>query len=483
MNIVAPIFIHCRSTPAEVALAAPGTEFNIVSYGRLARSIDNACKRIISLGLAPGSRVAVFIEDPIFHAIILIALTRLGIVTISGRTKSFTWRFPVDAVIADKPFNFPAPRIILADPGWAAGDDQPIAAQHIYRAAPDDVCRIFLTSGTTGDEKAVAVTHGMLADRIARQYLHFGSSASFCSRVYTDLALTTSLGFQLLIALLWRGGAMFLTGEPQATVNAFPIYGVQCALVAPGGLMDFLEAVEKRPQYQCGFKAIWTGGSSVPTALSERARMRLCADLTIAYGSTEATMVASMPAQFAAGIPGAAGYVFPGIAVQIVDDAGSPLPTGKEGIVQIKSRFGATEYLGDPEETARVFHDGWFRPGDLGYVTRHNMLVISGRSWSVLNVGGEKVNPERVEEILSAHPSVAQAAVLAMPNAMGVDEIWALIVPRSFLSADVLRNYCASMLLNKFAPAHFISVSEIPRNETGKIDRRKLPELVKGKLS
>ena len=120
MNIVEPIFIHCRSNPAEVALAAPGTEFNVVGYARLGRIVNNVCHRALSAGLVAGNRVAVFIDDPIFHAVVLIALTRLGIVTVSGRNKNFSWRFTVDAVIADKPFQFPAKKIILADSKWTA---------------------------------------------------------------------------------------------------------------------------------------------------------------------------------------------------------------------------------------------------------------------------------------------------------------------------------------------------------------------------
>lgn len=483
MNITDPLFLHCRGKPADVALAAPGTALNLMSYARLGRAIDNVCRRIIAAGFEPGQRVAVFIDDPLLHAIVLLALTRLGIVTISGRNRDFSWRFEIDAVIADASFPFPVQRIILADPEWITGSDRPLEAKYVYRASPDDLCRIFLTSGTTGDEKAVAVTHGMLAARIARQYLLFGSVVSFSSRIFMDMRLTTSLGFQLLIATLWRGGALFMTGEPQETVNALPIYKVQSMIASPGGLANFLDAAERRPQYECRFDGLWTGGSSVPAALSDRARTRLCANLTIAYGSTEATMVASMPAQFAAGIQGAAGYVFPGITVEIVDDNGTPLLSNKEGIVRIKSRFGADGYLGDPEETARVFRDGWFYPGDTGYLTKDNMLVISGRASSVVNLGGEKANPERIEEILTEHASVAQAAVVAIAGDSGIDELFALVVPRSYLDTDALREHCRAALPSAFVPAHFIAVPEIPHNDTGKIERGKLMDLLKSKMN
>jgi acyl-CoA synthetase (AMP-forming)/AMP-acid ligase II len=483
MNIAEPIFLHCRSKPAEVALAAPGTAFNVVSYARLERMVNSVCLRALAAGLAAGNKVAVFVDDPVFHAIVLIALTRLGVVTISGRTRDFSWRFAIDAVIADKPFPFLTQRVILASPDWMKGDDRPLNSQHIYRAAPDDPCRIFLTSGTTGNEKAVAVTHRMMATRINLHDLFFGPRAPFCARTYLDIALSTSLGFQVLFATLWRGGALFLPGEAQATVSALPIYKVQNMVASPRGLLELVEAVDKRPEYQCGLEAVFSGGSILSDALGERVRARICSNVTKAYGSTEAGEVASMPSHFAKGVAGAVGYVMPGIDVEIVDDGGHVLPTGEEGIVRIRSDLGPREYLGDTEETRRVFRDGWFHPGDLGYLTQDNMLVIAGRATSVINVGGEKVNAERIEGILAGHTIVAQVAVLPVPSDTGLDELCALVVPRSDMNAETLRDYCKARLPSAFVPAQFIAVTSLPRNEWGKLDRTKLPELLKRKLS
>ncbi len=107
--------------------------------------------------------------------------------------------------------------------------------------------------------KPIAVTNRIMAARIDRQNMFFGSRAAFCSRTYVDLSLATSLGFQLLIATLWRGGALFLAGDPQQTVSAFPVYGVQNMIASPGGLLGLFEAMERRPEYQCGFEAVFSG--------------------------------------------------------------------------------------------------------------------------------------------------------------------------------------------------------------------------------
>ena len=205
-----------------------------------------------------------------------------------------------------------------------------------------------LTSGTTGEEKGVAVTNRVMAARIDRQSLFFGRRATFCARTYLDLGLYNALGYQVLLATLWRGGALILPGDPQRTISALPIYKVQNMVSSPRGLLKILEAVERRPEYQCGLEAVFTAGSALPDSLSERVRARICTELTTGYGATEATMIASMPAHFSVGRTGAVGFVLPGMEVEIVDDADMPLLAGQEGVVRIRSPYGATEYLEDP---------------------------------------------------------------------------------------------------------------------------------------
>mgnify|MGYP003343788982 CR=1 FL=1 len=117
----------------------------------------------------------------------------------------------------------------------------------------------------------------------------------------------------------------------------------------------------------------------------------------------------------------------------------------------------------------------------LGYVTPDNTLVISGRITSVINVGGEKVNPEKVEEVLSTHPQVQQVAALALPNEQGLNEVCALIVPRKgpTLATGLIKSFCEDRLPAHFVPSRIILVKSLPKNEMGKVNRQMLPDLVK----
>lgn len=375
MNIVEPIFAQCRNKPSELALCAPGTEFNLVSYARLERSVNNICRRIIAAGIAPRSRVGVVVEDPIFHVMMVVALTRLGFVTVSANDRNISWPIALDGLIADRSLESRIAKIVLADAAWTTGDDQPLAEKHLYRAAPDDICRIFLTSGSDGHQQAIALTHRMIATRLDRQKLLLGPRAPFCERTHLDLPLATPLGFQVVLGTLWRGGALVMTWDVRKTLAALAAYKIQNMVAAPQGLLKFADAVESHSGHSSNLAAVFSVGSMAPESL-ERVRARLCSNLTVGYVASDATMVASIPARLASAIPRAAGYVLPGVIAEIVDEEDRAVLAGQDGELRLRSDNGVKEYLDDPSATQRAFRNGWFHPGARGYLTSDNVLVL-----------------------------------------------------------------------------------------------------------
>ena len=203
----------------------------------------------------------------------------------------------------------------------------------------------------------------------------------------------------------------------------------------------------------------------------------MCTGLFSTYGATETGGVAVAPAHAIADTPGAVGYVVPGAVVEIADENDNPLPRGREGSVRI--RTAVQGYVGSPPEARSAFRNGWFYPGDIGVLRPDGMLVVLGRERSLLNLGGDKVRPELLEDVLMSHASVAQAAVFTHADALGIARLWAAIVPRSRIDEDALRRHCAQKLGGAFAPAHFAVVDALPLTEGGKLDRSRLPVLAK----
>jgi acyl-CoA synthetase (AMP-forming)/AMP-acid ligase II len=479
MNIVEPILFHCRTQAAIPAMCAPGHALPLVSYGRLERFIYAIAGNAWAQGLGPGKLVALMIEEPILHAAFILGLAYLGVETVSLRHASLPAELKIDAVITDRPGAFrDAKRIIAADMNWVAGDDLPAGGP---TPPPDGPCRIILTSGTTGEPRGVAFSHDMLIARIARHNWTFGSSVATCTRSFVDPGIGTAIGFLFWLYTLAKGGTVVVRGpDAVETMQAFTLYNVQCMVASPAALAEFIGYYESAPALTSAFEVILSVGGLLPRSLSERLRARLCSNLIACYGSTEANIVATAPAHAIADIAGAVGYITPGVTVSIVDRFGRALPAGQEGLVRISGPFTVEGYRGDPGGDA--FRDGWFYPGDIGRLTAERLLVLSGRDKAVLNLGGDKVSPERIEQALASCPGVQQAAACAVPNASGVEELVVAVVAADF-NANGLRAHCERTLPAALVPARFLQVTDIPRNDMSKIDRRRLEELVRKALS
>jgi acyl-coenzyme A synthetase/AMP-(fatty) acid ligase len=483
MNIVDPILFQCKQNPPAAALCAPGTALNVISYARLERFINNIGRRALTTGIRPGDIVAIMVKDYIFHAAIALALARVGVATLSVSDLRLPAGLRVSAVLADAraPIDNPARLpIVPVDLGWTEGDERPIDDRFVSSGG-GDIARVLLTSGSTGMSKAIAVSHAMEMRRGARYLYAFGDQFAGCSRFFSDMGLGQSSSFRLLIYVLSRGGTFFFPGASvMDSLQTFELYKVQGLIASPGGLSGILRFYEANNAFRCGFSVIMTAGAPLHRSLSERVRARLGANLVSFYGTSETATIAAAPAHMGAVTPGAVGHVMPRVKVEIVDAERRVVPPGTEGSVRVRSSTLVDGYLGDPEQTRASFRDGFFHTGDLGYVTKDGVLVISGREKEVLNLGGAKVRPQIVEDILTAFNAVDEAAVFAVPDSLGVDELWALIVSGSRVDAEALRAHCEQSLAPALCPVRFVAVDRLPRNHGGKLERHRLRDFALG---
>jgi len=484
MNIVDPILFQCRVNGEQPAICAPGTRFDLLTYSQLEYLLNNLTRAVLTLGLERGQIVGILLSDKIFHIALVLALTRIGVVTVSCRAASLPKELNAEAAITDAPQSFVnVNRVIRADPEWIKGDGGSVNDARLFNPVGNELCRIILTSGSTGVPKAIAFSHDKLIAKNARLDYCQGDRWPHSSRLFCDLGLSSSQGFRYVIHMLMRGGMVMMFGEDGgSTLQSFNLFKIQNMATSPHGLSEYLKFFESAASFHCNFDHILVAGGMLTKALAERAWSRMSPHLISLYGATEVGAIATADARATTQVPGAVGHILPDAEAEIVDQSDKPRPLGSEGIVRVRTDQAITGYYGDPAASALVFRDGWFYPGDYGYATEEGLLVVTGRQETRLNVGGDKINPESVEEVLRGFPGIIDAAVITVPNTLGVEEIYALIKTDVLPEPEALRAHCRTKLQPAFIPVRFLRADRIPRNEMGKIERGRLLDLATTKL-
>jgi acyl-CoA synthetase (AMP-forming)/AMP-acid ligase II len=477
VSIIDGFLLHAKHQPTAPALCAPGWNYNIVSYGRLLSFANNVAAHALAAGLKRGDVVAIFAKDPIFHWALILGLARIGVVSLTTVNPNLPAGFRIEAVLTDTSAGFQnAGRVIAVDQGWVEGVGKPPAAE----AEPDGsaTARIILTSGTTGDQKAVALSHDIILRRIQSYDFAFGNRIAACSHVFLDVGVAANSGYLWVIYVLARGGTVFVRGsDPAETMQALSLHNVQCMVASPAGMAEFLDYYERSPAFLCPFEVMLSVGSKLAASLSDRVRARMCSHVVHGYGATEGNPVAGAYVHQIGHIKGAVGYVTPGMIVQAVDDAGNVRKPGAEGHIRFRGDKCVYGYVGDPPGSDKYFRDGWFYPGDIGTVTEDRVLIISGRSKTIIDLGGDKINPEVIESVLLAYPGVVHAVAFGRANALGIEEVWAAVEARSQIDPGAVRAHCAQRLSREIVPARVFLVAKMPRNAGDKIDRNQVIKL------
>jgi acyl-CoA synthetase (AMP-forming)/AMP-acid ligase II len=482
MNILEPILFQCKLNPLALAICVPGSKLESVTYGMLEQFIYNAARTAIKSGIAPGNVVATYINDTVLHTSLVLGLMHVGAVGLSLRGPQPVAGIVPDFILTDVPGRISGDATVLnVDQSWLEGDGA--STERVPpRGNDDDTCRIILTSGSTGFSKGIAFSHKMIAGRMFTYTYSKGPRFSHCSRFFCDLGLSTTPGFQYAMSLLGRGGTIYFLGpDPVDILQTIDLHKIQGMATSPYGLGEFLKFFESDSAFEVTFDHIICQGAMLSRELSQRARARMCQNLYSSYGSTETLTVAFGPASVIESVPGAVGYVQPGVTVEAVDKSGKVLSPMQDGELRIRANHMADGYVGDPESTQRFFRDGYFYSGDIGHITPDGLLVITGREKTALSVGGDTVSPELVEGVITSFPGVREAGVFTVDNQLGIAELSALIVTGSPIDDATLHRHCAGSLPSSSIPVRFIVVDALPRGGQGKLERHRLPEIAANK--
>jgi acyl-CoA synthetase (AMP-forming)/AMP-acid ligase II len=463
------ILFYSRLNPDAPAVISGGKHF---SYARFAADIERVTRALTAEALPEGARVAVNLRGAYRSWLVLMALARMGMPSATASASDIS-NVGATVFLTDGPAADLAPgvRVLTLSPEWF--DRMKPEALPPYREKPQDpgaLCRLVLSSGTTGLPKRVGITNEQLQKRClfgARTY-EFHPSARFLSGV----GLSTVGGFVLPIGTWYAGGTVVLAGDDFGP--ALRDDRVTSVFTSPARLADVLQRLPKDAPLIPGLK-IFVGGAPLSEALNEQARQRLTPNLYIIYGSTEVSTATLAYAPLAMGRPGYVGQCLAYARIEIVDPQHKALPVGEEGILRVQGAGMATGYVDDPETTSTAFRDGWFYPGDTAKLDAAGGVHIVGRVTEIANLGGLKVAPHVIDDALIGCPGVTDVAAFSVPGEK-TDRLWiAIVASDDFDQTELHRRYAEAF--PKHLPPTVVRIAKIPRNEMGKAMRAHLREL------
>jgi acyl-coenzyme A synthetase/AMP-(fatty) acid ligase len=427
------------------------------------------------MGVAAGDLVALDLPDRLSIVFTEAIYHEAAIGLVLPREYVPDGRLPVRWLFSSgTPNPFPGATVVTVDaPFLQRVDQNPYGISH--SDAPIEILRIVFSSGTTGTPKAIALGREMeqLMDAALPTWFQAGPNLTTM-----DTGSAPGLG-ELFLSI--KAGHPFLSvggATPAATAKLIADQSVRTLKGSLAQVVELLDQVESDGTALPSVDVVQVIGTSVPPAVAERLRSLTGGCRIIStYGSTEAGSATFRA--YDSDDPFDAGPIAPGAEVQIVDDQDAPLPQGEIGRIRYRSYGMVHGYYGDPEATALGFKDGWFYPGDLGLIRPDGGLTLAGRESEILNAGGVKVDPNRLDHTALEHELVRDAASFTYESASGVPQIGLALVTDEGFDVQGLID-ALKVAFGNAAPSLVARVDEIPRTETGKPLRRELAKRYDG---
>jgi acyl-CoA synthetase (AMP-forming)/AMP-acid ligase II len=472
------------------ALVQP--EQNIrLTYRDLRGQVDAVAEMLAAAGVNRGDRIGLALPNGVANIVTFLAASMAGTAApLNPAYKEEEFRFYLEDTNA---------KVLLLPPDGldearrAAGDRVPILTVEMdaqgtvslagvtgRRASGavsvDDVALILHTSGSTGRPKRVPLSHANLsisAGNVARSYTLSSADVSLCVMpLFHVHGLVAST-----LATLATGGTVVVPQKfsPLSFWRIARDHGATWYSAVPTIHQLLLARAEKgaaRPAGAEKLRFIRSCSASLPPQVMHDLEAAFGAPVLEAYGMTEAAhQMSSNPLPPAARLPGSVGCGTD-VRISIMDAEGRHLPTGERGEVVIQGPNVVKGYENNPEANASSFTEGWFRTGDQGFLDENGYLTLTGRLKEMINRGGEKISPREIDEVLLAHPAVAEAVCFGTPHPTWGEEVAAAVVTREAVSEQDLLAHCKERLADYKRPKQIHIVEAIPRTATGKIQRR-----------
>lgn len=473
-----------------------------VTYRQFDQEVDNLAQGLIDLGLETEQRVCIILGNTPEYIYSYFAITRAGgtVTPINPLFKGEEVKYilkdseavvlitvkailpMIESIWPDTPH---LKKVILID-----GDSRDSLISYSVlinqNSNPvelnidgESIAACIYTSGTTGKPKGALLTHNNLTfdtwacmDRINYQpsdnhlcvlplFHSFCQMASMLCPIYTGGSITVV--------------AQFL---PDLILKEIESRRISVFCGVPTMFNALHQKLSQQSQYDISSLRICiTGGASMPVELLRVYEKQYNVLILEGNGPTETSPVSYVNPPELRKV-GSVGPPLNGVKVKIVDDSDNELPSGEIGEICIQGKNVMKGYLNQPEASEEALKGGWLHTGDLGKVDEDGYVFILDRKKDMLIVGGLNVYPREVEECIYTHPKVSEVAVIGVSDGQRGETPLAYIVLKQDQSAKAseFAVYCRERLANYKCPRNYVFVEALPKNASGKIDKKQIKE-------
>lgn len=472
-----------------------------ISYGELDAAVNRVARRWIATGLRPGMVVAAFDTAKIEYVVAYYATMRCGAtftafnpVTMASELAYFLgharpWRVLHDGTNAhaieqasteEYPVSLePMANLLDRTPGDTGGPDDD-DAEPVVDYTEDDIALLVYTSGTESRPKGVMVTHRAFMAATSFSWVIEGYLRAW-DRFLVLAPMHTMAGLGSTTNILNTGATLVYAGSTSASHALRVIHAEKVTNMSqtPAFYRRLLTVPEFDPHHLASLEQCHTYGGLAQAAVFERLSEAVPTMTWATYwGQTELSQLGSIgyfrsiddiPSRDARWI----GRPTAHLDIRVVDDNDRDQRVGE---LIVRSPAVMAGYLNDPAATEATLRDGWLRTGDIVEIDEHYNLFFHDRRKDMIKTGGMNVSSLEVEQVLFAHPAVAEAAVVGLPSEEWSEEVTAFVVPNPDvdISPDELRKHCRSVLSPYKVPKTIRFMTALPRDAQGKVRKREL---------
>lgn len=464
-----------------------------VSFVEFDAATDRVGQALLAGGLSPGDRVGVMLPNGIEGLVVYYALAKAGLVRVplNHRETPAEWTYKLDDSGSRGVIHSGTPidgrDVVQAwDPEWLASTAWSGAAEPCD--VPRDVeapYRLGYTGGTTGRPKGAVLTmrseHAELA--------HF----------LMDLLPGTGPGDVMLHAapVIHASGAFFLphlvrgahnvvmtAWDPSAYLEELQRTGATASFLVPTMIAMAVDEAGAQDLRVPRLRRLCWGASPMAPTVTERAQEVFGQVLAQTYGQAEAPMAITVLQPEEHDRVGAAGRPYTLVDVRVVDEEDREVPVGNTGEIVTRGQHVMSGYWNRPDASAEALRGGWLHTGDIGRMDEEGFVYLVDRRNDVIITGGSNVYPREVEDALTAHPAVREAAVVGLPSDRWGETVHGVVAlrPGASSSSKELLDFAAQRLAGYKRPRSLAIWEALPKSPANKILRREVRDAERTRL-